>query len=108
VKVGRQGPGLRSTRFGPKDDTRRVVVRAGWRWPGGWRRQALTAMFSPAPQDVWSPLHRASQGGHLEVVGALLAKSADVEAKDNVSIARACALCPSRSLTRMQYAYGYL
>ena len=46
-------------------------------------------MFSPAPQDGWSPLHRASQGGHLEVVEALLAKGADVQAKKNVSIARA-------------------
>jgi hypothetical protein len=89
VKEGRQGPGLRATRSGPEGDTRRVVVRAGWRGPGGWRRQALTAMFSPAPQDGWSPLHRASQGGHLEVVEALLAKGADVEAKENVSIVRA-------------------
>jgi hypothetical protein len=44
----------------------------------------------------------------LEVVEALLAKGADVQAKDEVSIARACALCPSRSLTRMQNAHGYL
>ena len=93
---------------GPEVDTRRVVVRAGWRGPGGWRRQALTGMISPAPQDGWSPLHRASQGGHLEVVEALLAKGADVEAKTNVSIARAGALCPSRSLTRMQNAHGHL
>jgi hypothetical protein len=89
VKEGRQGPGLRSTRSGPEGDARRVVVRAGWRGPGGWRRHALTGMFSPAPQDGWSPLHWASLNGHLEVVEALLAKGADVEAKTNVSIARA-------------------
>ena len=46
--------------------------------------------------------------GHVEVVGALLAKGADVEAKSNVSIARACALCPSHSLTHMQKAHGDL
>jgi hypothetical protein len=34
----------------------------------------------------------------------LLAKGADVEAKDNVSIAHAWALCPSLSLTHAQYA----
>ncbi len=44
----------------------------------------------------------------MEVVEALLAKGADVEAKDKVSIARACALCPSCSLMRMQNAYGCL
>jgi hypothetical protein len=42
----------------------------------------------------------------LEVVGALLAKGADVEARDKVTIARACALCPSRSLAHMQNAHG--
>jgi hypothetical protein len=42
------------------------------------------------------------------VVRALLAKGADVEAKDKVSIKRACALCLSRSLTDMQNADGYL
>jgi hypothetical protein len=45
-------------------------------------------MFSPAPQGGRTPLHIASLGGHLEVVGALLARGADVEAKTNVSIAR--------------------
>jgi hypothetical protein len=35
------------------------------------------------------------------VVEALLAKGADVEAKANVSIARAGALCPSRSLAHI-------
>ena len=40
------------------------------------------------------------------MVEALLAKGADVETKDNVSIARACALCPSRSLTHVQNAHG--
>ncbi len=55
-----------------------------------------------APQNGWTPLHNASKEGHLEVVEALLAKGADVQAKTNAkheaSIARACALCPSRSL----------
>jgi hypothetical protein len=44
----------------------------------------------------------------LAVVGALLAKEADVEAQDNVSIARACALSASRSLARMQNAHDWL
>jgi hypothetical protein len=44
----------------------------------------------------------------LDVVVALLAKGADVKAKSNVSIARACALCPSHSLTHVQKAHGYL
>jgi hypothetical protein len=46
--------------------------------------------------------------GHLEVVGALLAMGANEKAKDIVSIARACALSASRSLTRMQNAHGCL
>jgi hypothetical protein len=50
----------------------------------------------------------AYHSGHQEVVAALLAKGADVEAKDNVSIARVCAICPSRSLTHMQIAHGCL
>jgi hypothetical protein len=44
----------------------------------------------------------------LEVVRALLEKGADVEARDKVGIARACALCPSRSLEHMQKTHGYL
>jgi hypothetical protein len=41
------------------------------------------------------------------VVKTLLAKGADVEAKDNVSIARACALCPSRACrTRIATSRG--
>jgi hypothetical protein len=44
----------------------------------------------------------------LEVVGALLAKKANVKTKDKVSIARACALSASRSLARMQNAHGCL
>ena len=42
------------------------------------------------------------------MVRALLAKGADVEADNIVSIALARALCPSRSLTHMQNAHGYL
>ena len=41
------------------------------------------------PQNGWPPLYAASLNGHLEVVGALLARGADVEAKDDVSILRA-------------------
>jgi hypothetical protein len=37
------------------------------------------------------------------VVEALLSKGADVEAKNNVSIARAGALCPSRSLAHIAH-----
>jgi ankyrin repeat protein len=39
-----------------------------------------------APQDGWTPLYAASSNGHAEAVEALLAKGADVEAKDNVSV----------------------
>jgi hypothetical protein len=92
---------------GPERDTQRVMVRAGWRGSAGWQRKVLTTMSSPVPQDGHTPLHRASFYGSLEVVEALLAKGADLEAKDNVSIARAYALCSSRSLTRMQNAHGY-
>jgi hypothetical protein len=53
----------------------------------------------PVLQVGYTPLHFASVHGHLDVVEALLAKGADVEAKDNVSIERAWALCPSLSLT---------
>ena len=63
-------------------------------------------MFSPAPQDGRTPLHRASLKGHLKVVEALLANGADLHTKSDVSIARACAPCPSRSLTHTQYAHG--
>ena len=72
------------------------------------RCAAELTTISHAPQYGQTPLTLACEEGHLEVVRALLAKGADVEAKPNVSIARACALCPSRSLTRMQNAYGYL
>ncbi len=37
-------------------------------------------------QDEWTPLHAASYNGHAEVVGALLTKGADAEAKTNVSV----------------------
>jgi hypothetical protein len=88
----------------PEGDTRRVMVRAGWRGSGGWRRKVLTTMFSPAPQNGYTPLHRASMFDRLGVVEALLAKGADVQAKDYVSIARACALCSSRSLAHAECA----
>jgi ankyrin repeat protein len=39
-----------------------------------------------APQNGWTPLYTASSNGHAEVVGALLAKGADVEAKADVSM----------------------
>jgi hypothetical protein len=66
---------------------------------------ALTTMFSPAPQIGWTPLWRASYNGSLEVVEALLAKGADVQANDIVSVAHACAPCPSRSLTHIHNAH---
>jgi hypothetical protein len=93
---------------GPEGDTQRMMVRAGRQRAGRMAEAGGDRDVLSAPQDGWSPLHTASGNGHLAVVEALLAKGADVEAKDNVSIARACALCPSRSLTRMQNAYGYL
>jgi ankyrin repeat protein len=39
-----------------------------------------------APQNGWTPLYAACSNGHAEVVGALLAKGADVEAKADVSM----------------------
>jgi ankyrin repeat protein len=39
-----------------------------------------------APQNGWTPLHAASSHDHAEVVRALLATGADVEAKDEVSM----------------------
>jgi ankyrin repeat protein len=44
------------------------------------RWEALTV----TRQDGWTPLHVASEEGHLEVAGALLAKGANMEAKNNV------------------------
>jgi ankyrin repeat protein len=57
-----------------------------------------------------TPLQVASRYGYSEVVVALLAKGADVEAKgpENVSIVRACALCPSRSLMHRMFMATYL
>jgi hypothetical protein len=49
-----------------------------------------------APQYGGTSLHLASQNSHLEVVGALLTKDANLEAEDDVNIARACALSASR------------
>jgi ankyrin repeat protein len=60
------------------------------------------------PQNGRKPLQAACYNGNLEVIGALLAKGADVQAKDDVSMARARALCPSHSLTHTQDAHGYL
>jgi ankyrin repeat protein len=71
----------------------------------GWRHRPRC---SRALQYEFTPLHVASIGGHLEVLEVLLAKGADVKAETDVSIARACALCPSCSLMRMQNAYGCL
>jgi ankyrin repeat protein len=44
-----------------------------------------------APQNGRTPLYAACSNGHSEVVGALLAKGADVEAKADVSM-----MTPSR------------
>ena len=37
-----------------------------------------------APQDGWTPLHLAAQGGHAAVAGQLLAAEANMAAKDKV------------------------
>jgi hypothetical protein len=77
-----------------------VCARARVCMEGGADRDAS------GPQYGQTPLQAASKGGHLRVVEALLAKDADVQAKDEVSIARSCALCPSRSPTHMQNVHG--
>jgi hypothetical protein len=59
-------------------------------------------------QNGETPLIAASRNGYSEMVRALLEKGADVKARDKVTIARACALCPTRSLAHMQKANGYL
>lgn len=63
-----------------------------------WLSAALIVVSSPpsirAPvpchplsaQDGHTPLHYATQNGHLKVVAALLEKGVDKEAKDNVRI----------------------
>jgi len=37
-----------------------------------------------APQDKWTPLHKAARAGHAAVVEKLLAAKADTEAQDRV------------------------
>jgi hypothetical protein len=71
------------------------------KWIGRRIREGVSCA---APQDGATPLLLASQNGHLEVVEALLAEGADMDAKEEVSIARACAICPSLSLMHMQNA----
>ena len=61
----------------------------------------------PAMQNEETPLYLASEHGCLEVVVALLAKGADVQAKTNVRNAHACALSPTQSLKYMQSVHGY-
>ena len=62
------------------------------------------AECSPAPQDGETPLHYASRKGCLDVVEALLAKGADVQAKDRVSIARACSAPSVHLATFREYS----
>jgi hypothetical protein len=69
------------------------------------RGEALTVMLSPAPQGGDTLLHAASYSGNLKIVEELLARGADVQAKTNVTIARARALCPSCSPTHMLHVY---
>ena len=43
-------------------------------------------MLADASQDGWTPLHRASQNGHLEVVKLLLEHKVDAEVKNTVRL----------------------
>jgi ankyrin repeat protein len=53
-----------------------------------------------APQDGRTPLYAAVYKGHAEVVGALLAKGADVEAKADVSMTPSRMDAPPRAAVR--------
>jgi hypothetical protein len=48
----------------------------------------LDALSSPVLQDGWTPLHIASDNGHLEVVRLLLDQGADMEATIKVGAVR--------------------
>jgi hypothetical protein len=65
----------------------------------------------PVQKNGWTALHAASRNGHLAVVGALLAKGADVHTKDEVRASRAPApsvhLAHSRAC-RIRIASGNL
>jgi ankyrin repeat protein len=50
-----------------------------------------------APQNGWTPLYSASYKGHAKVVGALLAKGADMEAKADVRMTASRMDAPPRA-----------
>ncbi len=45
-----------------------------------------SSIINEKNEDGWTPLHIASEKGHIEIVYELLEKGANIEATDNVSI----------------------
>ena len=56
--------------------------------------ETLCLLCAPAPQDGGTPLLLACQNGRLEMVEALLAKGADVQAQNKVRTAHHACLRP--------------